>query len=104
VKDYIFEVTGSHPNFKRNVMNANPRNSQSYLQMIFLDSINPGEIAMVQRVAQTTAVDNETLEWDCQEYVLDMLEKLEEECIVDEDDENYKKAKRTLKRKRGAII
>ncbi|KAI9655413.1 MAG: hypothetical protein M1829_000649 [Trizodia sp. TS-e1964] len=42
-------------------------------------------------------VDNETLDWNCQDYVLESLDKLSEECILDEDDEDYvegvKKAK-----------
>jgi len=72
--------------------------------MIFMDSISPKDIATVQRVAETTAVDNETVEWDCQEYVLDMLETLEKECVVDEDDGYYKTAKTGLKERRGAIV
>ena len=100
----IFEVTGSHPNFKRNVVKADPRNSQSLVRMIFLDTVSSGDIATVQNMATTTKIDNETVEWDCQEYVLDMLETLEEECVVDDDDETYKDAKKELKEKRGAIV
>lgn len=62
------------------------------------------DIATVQNVARTTKIDNETVEWDCQEYVLDMLETLEEECVVDDDDETYKDVKKELKKKRGAIV
>ncbi|KAI9698634.1 MAG: hypothetical protein M1836_003743 [Candelina mexicana] len=100
----IFEVTGSHPYFKHNVVKADPRNSQSFVKMIFMDTVNSGDIATVQNVARTTKTDNETVEWDCQEYVLDMLETLEEECVVDDDDETYKNAKKELKKKRGAIV
>ena len=101
---FIFEVTGSHPNFKRNVVKADPRNSQSFVRMIFMDTVSSGDIATVQNVARTTKIDNETVEWDCQEYVLDMLETLEEECVVEDDDETYKEAKKELKKKRGAIV
>ena len=100
----IFEVTGSHPNFKRNVVKADPRNSQSFVRMIFLDTVSSGDIVTVQNVARTTKIDNETVEWDCQEYVFDMLETLEEECVVDDEDEIYKDAKKELKKKRGAIL
>jgi len=87
----IFEVTDSHPNFKRNVVKADPRNSQSFVSMMFLDTVNSSDIATMQKVAKTTEIDNETVEWDCQEYVLDMLE-------------TYKKAKKELMKKRGAIV
>ena len=103
-ENLIFEVTGSHPNFKRNVVKADPRNSQSLVNIIFMDTVSSGDIATVQNVARTTKVDNETVEWDCQEYVLDMLETLEQECVVDDDHETYKDARNELKKKRGLIV
>jgi len=36
-EDYIFGVTSGHPDFKRNVVNASPRKSQSFSKLIFLD-------------------------------------------------------------------
>lgn len=58
----------------------------------------------MQNVARITKIDNETVEWDFQEYVLDMLKTLEEECVVDENDGTYKDAKKKLKKKRCAIV
>ena len=101
--DFIFEVSGSHPNFTRNVTRTDPRNSQSFLRMIFMDTVSLNDVPAVQNAASKTKVDNETLEWDCQEYVLDILSTLEEECIVGEDERPYKKAKAELK-KRGPIV
>jgi hypothetical protein len=49
-------------------------------------------------------VDNETTEWDCQDYVLEILDNLEEEFVLDSDDEDYIDARQTLKDKRGAIV
>lgn len=102
-EDYIFEVTGSHPNFKRNVVNDGPERSASFHSRLFLGEIQPGEVAMVQHIAAATKVDNDTVHWDCQDYVMDILEELENECIVDEDDDDYKKAKRTLIKRRGPV-
>lgn len=38
---------------------------------------------MVKQISETVAVDNKTFEWDCQEYVLDILDRLEEERIIE---------------------
>lgn len=55
-------------------------------------------------------MDNETSEWDCQDYVLEILDKLEAECLIvdddddgdDDDDEGtYKKRKEKLKSMRA---
>ena len=98
----IFDVKGSHPHFERAVAKSIPEKSGSFLRKIFMGAIQPEDVEKVKNVAKTTKVDNETLEWDCQEYVLDVLETLEKECIVDDDDEDYKESKEELTEKRGA--
>lgn len=102
--DEIFEVTGSHPNFRPNTIRADPRSSGSFLRLMLLDTISQGDIGIVRQEVQKTAVDNETVEWDCREYVLDIIERLEEECVLDVDDREYAKRKRSVKAKRGAIV
>lgn len=42
------------------------------------------DIRRVENAVRTVHVDNETVEWDCQEYVLDILQKLEDEFDVEE--------------------
>jgi hypothetical protein len=71
-----------------------------------LESIDLGEFANrdleeFKKAVEATAVDNETVEWDCQDYVLEILDKLGEECIIDEEDRTYKKQRRKLESKRG---
>ena len=46
-----------------------------------------------------TKVDNETTEWNCQDYVIELLETLYEECIIDEDDKEYKRGMKKAKDK-----
>ncbi|KAJ5306255.1 hypothetical protein N7508_005270 [Penicillium antarcticum] len=100
----IFEVIGQHPNFKRNVLQANAEKSSSFLGKEYVGVIGKSDIQRIKNVASTINVDNETVEWDCQDYVLGTLDKLEEEFVLDEDDQDYRDARSILKRKRGAII
>lgn len=100
----IFEVTGEHPRFERNVVRARPERSRSFLQKLFVAVISKDDIEPIKYVAKTVPVDNETVEWDCQEYVLDLLDKLEDEFILEKDDEDYRDARETLMEKRGAIV
>lgn len=44
-------------------------------------------------------IDNETTEWNCQDYVLEALDMLYDECVIDEDDKNYKKGTKKAKEK-----
>lgn len=66
--------------------------------------ISKTDIETVKQVAQTVPVDNETVEWDCQEYVPDMLDRLEDEFVLDRDDEDYQDARETLGDRRGAMV
>lgn len=100
----IFEVIGQHPDFKRNVVNAKAEKSKSFLGKEYVGIISKADIERIKNVASTIPVDNETVEWDCQDYVLEILDKLEDEFVLEEDDEDYREARSILKEKRGAIF
>ena len=44
------------------------------------------------------------MEWDCQDYVIEMIEALAKECIVDEESSSYEEAMGKLKKKRGGDV
>lgn len=44
------------------------------------------------------------MEWDCQDYVLEILDELKDELILDEDDEDYLAARTILKEKSVPIV
>lgn len=100
----ILQVVGEHPNFERNVVSAFPQNSRSFLGDLYIGVIGDLDIARVKAAADAVHVDNETLEWDCQDYVLEMLDHLENDFVLESDDEDYQEARKILKRKRGAMI
>ncbi|KAL4893411.1 hypothetical protein BDV59DRAFT_30511 [Aspergillus ambiguus] len=103
-ENLIFEVTGQHPYFKRNVVRARPESSRSYVGKTFVAVLGEDSVQDVKSAAKSVVVDNETVEWDCQDYVLEVLDKLENEFVLDGDDEDYCEARKDLKMKRGAII
>jgi hypothetical protein len=74
------------------VLQAYPENSNRFLESCILEKWQSG-ISKGSRIAAT--------EWDCQDYVLKILDNLEEECVVDGDDKTYEKQKNKLKNKRG---
>ncbi|KAI9744121.1 MAG: hypothetical protein M1818_002273 [Claussenomyces sp. TS43310] len=89
-----FEVTGEHGTFERNVLSNNP---EQPLRRIQVGTINQRDLPELFKIIQGVEVDNETSEWNCQDYVLEALEKLVDECIVDEDDEDLKKGMKKAK-------
>ena len=100
----MFEVSGEHPNFERNIEKQPPEQLDGFLRKLYVAVISKTDIETVKQVAQTVPVDNDTVEWDCQEYVLDMLDRLEDEFVLDRDDEDYQDARETLGDRRGAMV
>lgn len=77
----LFEVTGEHPKFERNIQECPPDLLDGFLHNLYIGVIGKNDIDMVKQISETVIVDNKTFEWDCQEYVLDILDRLEEERI-----------------------
>ena len=99
----IFEVVGSHGTFVSNVMTTKPENSDGYVGRQFVYSVNVSDIPEMRDVIKNFPVDNDTLEWDCQDYVIEILEKLADEFIIEEESRSFKRAMRMLKDRRGPL-
>jgi hypothetical protein len=100
----IFEIVGEHPHFECNYLEVDPKSAKSYVGRQFVAVIRIADIEIIRKVAAEIALDNETTEWDCQDYVLEVLDQLESEYVLEEDDEEYIDARSILKGKRGAML
>jgi hypothetical protein len=83
------------------VLRTVPENSADVLESIYLGEVADRDFKKFEDIIAATEVDNETVEWDCQDYVLEILDNLEEERVIDGDDKTYKKQKNKLKNKRA---
>ncbi|KAJ5968149.1 hypothetical protein N7501_004397 [Penicillium viridicatum] len=78
---HILEVDGEHPQFERNTFMENPKKSSTFLRQFFIAVLGEDDVERVKSAAQSVPMDNETVEWDCQDYVLEILDKLQEDFI-----------------------
>ncbi|KAL6713013.1 hypothetical protein ACLMJK_009409 [Lecanora helva] len=99
----IYELTGESPHFKRNVVSGIPTSSNRHKRSIFVSDINTGDFAAFQSAVGAIKPNNSVSHWNCQDYVTGILEKLEEECIVDADEKAYKTAKNRVKSHYGPL-
>lgn len=83
-------------------MNTRPESSRSYVGKTFVAVLGEDSIQDGKTAAKSVVLDNETVEWDCQDYVLEVLKKLEDEFVLDGEDEEYCEARKDLKKKRGS--
>ena len=101
---HIIEVDGEHPQFRRNMFMENPKETSAFLREFFIAVLGEDGVERVKSAAQSVPVDNETVEWDCQDYVLDILDKLQEDFVLDKDDEDYMDVREILMEERGGSV
>ncbi|KAL3458428.1 hypothetical protein BJX64DRAFT_292232 [Aspergillus heterothallicus] len=103
-QDYIFEVDGEQPAFIKVSSSSKPTEWDMLIESLYVGEIGIPDLATFKQLVDEAKVDNETLEWDCQDYVLELLEACEREAILDEDDPDYAETTEILKAKRGPIL
>lgn len=93
-ENIVFEVGGQHPKFTKNVMETKPENSRRHRRSILVGTINEQDLPELRKKMDEVEVDNETVHWNCQDYVIEAIDHLREECIIDEDDEDYERGRK----------
>jgi hypothetical protein len=95
----VFEVTGEHPNFEKSTLKYNPKDTGRHRRDIVVGVINKRDIPEFLQTVEHSKANNTTVDWNCQDYVIELVEKLYDECIIDEDDKYYKKGLQEAKDK-----
>lgn len=72
----IFEVTGSHPNLERNVVNGKPQSTSRHRKNILVATIRDQDVEELKTYMTKPKVDNETAHWNCQDYVIEAIDGL----------------------------
>lgn len=103
-EDLVFEVDGEHPLFQKVTSTGKPTDNETFLESLHVGEIGIPDIPTVRRIVDEARVDNATLEWDCQEYVLEILEACEVEAVLEEEDPDYAEVKEILRRRRGPTL
>ncbi|PGH36929.1 hypothetical protein GX50_00163 [[Emmonsia] crescens] len=97
----IIHILGARQRYFRDVRTpSDARISNSLIELCALCEIDVAKIDTVKNIAWNTPVRNEEFDYSCQDFVLDVLDRLEEEDIIDADSGDYKSNKNSLKSKR----
>lgn len=99
----LFQDVGAHPTFTANVTIAEPASTARHKRSIFVSDINTIDLDALEQAVGAVVPDNSVVHWNCQDYVMELLEKFEEEYIVDADEEAYISAKKELMEHYGPL-
>lgn len=103
-KRSIYEVLGEHPHFKANLITGKtPDHTVRHQRSIFVYEINSPDLPEFEKAICSVEPQNDIALWNCQDYVIEILERLEEECIIDGEDKMYIKAKKEVKKYFGPL-
>ena len=99
----IYEVTGESPHFKTNVVSGKPTATNRHRRSIFVYDVNATDVPDFRKAVSAVKPDNSVTHWNCQDYVMEILDKLEEECVIDGDEKAYISAKKQVKKHFGPL-
>ncbi|KAJ5209140.1 hypothetical protein N7449_003519 [Penicillium cf. viridicatum] len=97
------KVAGSGGRFRYELETTDVRRSGRLMELLPLYDVDVAEISSIKTVASQVTVHNEIRGWNCQDYILDLLEALETEAIVNSKDARYKKQKDWLHGKQEGL-
>lgn len=94
-QDVIFKVIGSHPDFRPNVMHSRPEYPKNFVGKVCV-------AILAKTIFKEYTLSSVRPLWIM--TLLDILDKLQDEFILEEDDEEYRVARKEMKENRGAIL
>lgn len=88
----IYQVRGSTHRYRFETRTEDYRKSEDLLESIFLCDVELEKFGLVDKFARSVVVRNRGAGWNCQDFVLELLERLEEEGVLDGSEEGYRNA------------
>lgn len=95
----LFQVAGDYGEMESQVLDEDPRDNSRLYQCITVGEINPDDQTAMEARIKTVPAQNDVALWDCQDYVLDILDALEDQGYV--GGEEYTHLRRVLGSFRG---
>lgn len=99
----ILHAMGSSTRYRFEMRNSNARESATLFEMVHICDVDPSMIRAIKDTAKKAVIHNESPGYNCQDYVLELLDALEEKDIIDGNNADYKRKKRALKGKQEGM-
>lgn len=95
----IFHIMGSSTRFRFEMRHSDARKSARLFELIHLYDVDVSKIGAIKTAAANEVVHNEFPGYNCQDYVLELLDTLEKQGIIDGKNADYKRKKDIVKSK-----
>ncbi|EAW17756.1 uncharacterized protein NFIA_076890 [Aspergillus fischeri NRRL 181] len=89
--EILLNARGSDGGFRYETERRDVRHDESLVELVYLCDVDVAKANTIRDIARTIPVHNEISGWNCQDYVLDLLDELEERKVMDSEDEVYRR-------------
>lgn len=100
----ILHIMGSSTRYRFDKRNSNARESASLVEMVYLCDVQNSKIDAITDAAENATIHNEFPGYNCQDYILELLDDLEEKGIINRNDAGYKRNRKTVEGKQEGMI
>lgn len=100
----VLQIMGSSTNYRFDPITSDPRESDTLEELIHLCDVPVSKMDAIKDAARNAPIHNEYPGYNCQDYVLDLLDDLEDKGIIDKRDKKYQQKKEIVKSKQEGLI
>ena len=99
----VLNALGSSTRYYFDTSTADPRASPDLLELIHMSDVSIRNISTIQQIAESLPIRNEYPGYNCQDYVLELLDELEVKQIIDGTNMIYKGKKMELAKQQDGL-
>lgn len=99
----ILHIMGSSTRYRFEMRNSNARDSATLFELVYLCHVDNSKISAIKDAARNMVIHNEAPGYNCQDYILELLDELEEKKIVDRSNASYKRNRQKVEGKQEGI-
>lgn len=92
----ILHIMGSSTNYRFEMRNSDARKSDGILELIHMCNVKVSDIPAIKEAGKNAVIHNEFPGYNCQDYVLELLDGLETRGIIDGANKEYKNRKKNV--------
>lgn len=96
---FRLHVMGSSQRYRFEMRTSDARKSASLAELIHLYDVDISKVGPIKTAARNAVIHNEFAGYNCQDYVLELLDDLEKKDIIDGADASYRRKKGIVKAK-----
>ncbi|PYI05342.1 hypothetical protein BO78DRAFT_447680, partial [Aspergillus sclerotiicarbonarius CBS 121057] len=99
----ILNIVGSSTRYRFEERDSNARESATLVELVYLCDVDDSKISAIKDAADKMTIRNEAPGYNCQDYILDLLDHLEGKSIINGNNANYKKNRETVEGKQEGL-